>query len=71
MVQDNFDGRLIKMERWMVIVVMGGRHFSHFFQYKENAISFLETITETYSAKLYVYQPDYDTWEAADLQINA
>ena len=54
------------MESYMVIVLLGGKHVAHFFQYKENALLFLETITENYSAKLYSYNPYNDTWEVAD-----
>ena len=53
------------MEKFMVIVCMEGSLKSYFFMYPDNAKQFNRTMHQMYSTKLYVYNPDTDSWESA------
>ena len=53
------------MEKFMVVVCSEGRLQAHFFLYQDLAKQFNRTISQMYSTKLYVYNPDTDSWESA------
>lgn len=52
------------MEKFMVVVCSEGRLQAHFFLYPDLAKQFNRTMSQMYSAKLYVYNPDTDSWES-------
>ena len=51
------------MEKFMVIYCMEGHLKPVCFQFESNAIQFYDFIKTLYSAKLYRYDPGYDSWE--------
>ena len=53
------------MEQFMVTVCIEGNIKAYCFKYADNAKEFNRTMNRTYFSKLYVYNPDTDSWESA------
>lgn len=52
------------MEKFMVLVCAEGKLQAHFFMYADCAKRFNSFMSVSYSSKLYVYNPDTDSWES-------
>lgn len=52
------------MEKFMVTVCIEGSIKAYCFKYADNAKEFNRTMNQTYFSKLYVYNPDTDSWES-------
>ena len=52
------------MEQLMVTVYIEGSIKAYFFKYADNAKEFNQTMNQTYFTKLYIYNPETDSWES-------